>query len=407
MNALLVFLRSRIAVLAAVCVFLVGLGIETAIHSSVVQAWNLRFLTHERIFEDTLFVTGSVESVNAGLDPYVDNRFDAWGRLYNYPPIWLALRHVGVTSKTTSLFAICLATLGIAAAVTALPSRGWLAGTVAFVSMLGWPFWWGVERGNIDLVVFAAIVFGFLGIRGKNQFAGRALLIVGLAVLKIYPAALALMFVNGRRGWLRALGVGAIATAAVIATCGRDLLLVLHNTPHQVWRSFGAYAFVRSLMDGPLPVSESHVRVLSSVAAIGLAVAVILFTQLGPERIKDQVERYLPRLDVRSGPGAMAIAGLVIYCFWFVVGSGYDYRLMFLLLPLGALVREISQSQSVRALPVAMLLMAYQLSLYKKVSEIPYLMDPVVFVVCCAWLGRCLLTTEASSMSEQRVAVAN
>ena len=93
--------------------------------------------------------------------------------------------------------------------------------------------------------------------------------------------------------------------------------------------------------------------------------------------------------------------------FWFVVGSGYDYRLMFLLLPLGALVREISKSKSARALPVALLLVAYQLSLYKKVSEIPYLMDPVVFVVCCAWLGRCLLTTEASSMSEQRVAVAN
>jgi hypothetical protein len=215
------------------------------------------------------------------------------------------------------------------------------------------------------------------------------------------------MFVNGRRGWLRALGVGTIAAAAVVATCGHDLRLVLLNTPHQVWRSFGAYAFVRSLTDAALPLSESRLWVLSSVAAMALGVAIVLLTQFGPEKVKEQVDQLLPRLDVHSGPGAMAIAGLVIHCFSFIAVSSYDYRLLFLLLPLGALVREISTSKSARALPVALLLSAYQLSLYKKVSEIPYVMDPVVFVVCCAWLGRCLLTADASSRSEQRLAVAN
>jgi hypothetical protein len=185
-------------------------------------------------------VTNAIDCVNVGQDPYTVRSFDPWQRTYNYPPIWLELRHLGVTGATTNIIGISLALIAVAAVLTLFSSRGCVAGILTYLSVLGWPLLWGIERGNIDVLVFGASVFGFLLIRGRRELIGLAALIVVLTVLKIYPAAMAVVFLRQRNGWTCMFAVAATAVVALVGTSGHALRMVFHNTPQDIGRSFGS-----------------------------------------------------------------------------------------------------------------------------------------------------------------------
>jgi hypothetical protein len=127
-------------------------------------------------------------------------------------------------------------------------------------------------------------------------------------------------------------------------------------------------------------------RLAAGSLAIALAALSIWFGCSQAEVVR----RFLPRLDVRNRFGALAVAGLAVYCFSFILGTNYDYRLMYLLLPLAFVLRELSKKVSMGYVPLALLLIGYQLSLYKNVSNVPYMIDPLVYVVACVWLGESL-----------------
>lgn len=384
------FLSSRLAAVAAICTFSILLGIAIHNRGSVPAGWAaVRIPALNRTFGDTRTVTNAIDCVNAGQDPYIVRSFDPWRRTYNYPPIWLELRHLGVTGETTNLIGISLAIIAIAAVLTLFSSRGWVAGILTYLSVLGWPLLWGVERGNIDVLVFGAAVFGFLLIRGRGEFIGRAALIIVLTVLKVYPVVMAVVFLRQRNGWWRMFAVAAIAIVALVATSGHALQMVFRNTPHDAVRSFGAMVTLALATGHALRPEQPqrHLQAAAACLAIALAGSAIWF---GCRRAH-AVCRFLPRLDVQDRFGALAVAGLAVYCFSFVLGANYDYRLMYLLLPLAFVLRGLSKKVSVNHVPVALLLIGYQLSLYKNVSHVPYMIDPLVFVVACVWLGESLL----------------
>ena len=54
------------------------------------------------LFADTRTVTDSIDCVAKGQDPYVTRACDPFHRLYNYPPIWLDARYLGVSSRSSN-----------------------------------------------------------------------------------------------------------------------------------------------------------------------------------------------------------------------------------------------------------------------------------------------------------------
>jgi hypothetical protein len=397
----------RIPALAAITLLSILLAVGTHVRGTLPAAWEAFGIVSSTLdFEDLRGVTHSIDCVNAGQDPYSVRSFDPWHRLYNYPPIWLSLRHLGVTSRTTNLIGVGFALVTIAALLTLFTASNWISRMVVFLALLGWPMLFAIERGNVDLIVFSAFIFGFLWLqklREPYRHVGRAVLIVSLTVLKIYPIAMVTVFVRGSRGWLRAGTVAIISAIAVLLTCGHRLHAVLTNTPQVTnWRSFGSYVLASFLQTHLFPNLSSqvaaHLHRIGSVTAALVGASAAAYGALKQQ----QISKILPPLDVRTGTGASAVAGLSVYCFVFVMGANFDYRLIFLLAPLGWLVRDLSSANSLRALPVSILLVTYLLSFYLDRLAVSEMFEPIVFILASGWLGCSLLPRSIPKLKRVR-----
>ncbi len=105
---------------------------------------------------------------------------------------------------------------------------------------------------------------------------------------------------------------------------------------------------------------------------------------------RDRVNQLLPQLDFDHARGRLAISGLAIFCFAFVSGASYDYRLIFLLAVLAYLVDDLNIGTSRRSLPPAILILllmwgSFSLSLSHEI------LDGLTFVLATAWLGTSLV----------------
>jgi hypothetical protein len=111
-----------------------------------------------------------------------------------------------------------------------------------------------------------------------------------------------------------------------------------------------------------------------------------------------RLDRFLPPIDREATRGNIAIAGLAIFCFAFMLGSNYDYRLIFLLPGLAYLVEDVNQNMPQRSLPAILLIL---LLLWKPIglSSVGEVADGLVFVLVSVWLGNSLLSRERISRS--------
>lgn len=385
------FLWSRVPVVAAATLLLMWLVVGSHFLGGVPRAWRaLHIDAKTPSFADTRTITHSIDSVAAGKDPYTYRRLDPWNRRYNYPPIWLELRHLGVTSRSTDLIGALLGVMTLGALLCMFVTSGWTAGVLAFLAALCWPMLLALERGNTDLVVFSLMTFGLLGlsrVREPLQWQGRAALIVLLTVLKIYPIAMVVVFLKDRQGWRKAAGVALVSGVALILTSGHKLPQVLGNTPQDISRTFGSYmfaSFLRWELHPPLTIRmREHFRHIASLGAILFGAAAAVYAV----RRRETLVSKLPVVDVRTGPGAVAAAGLAIYCFAFTSGANYDYRLIFLLAPLAFLVRDVSRSGHRWSLGASLLLLGYLLSFFVDTVFVSEPFEPVIFLFACAWLG--------------------
>src|SRR6202453_945075 len=130
-------LYSRIPVLAAVAAVAIALGIGTHMRGNVTDAWRMfgvNALTPH--FADTRTVTNSIDCILHGEDPYIVRSFDPWNRVYNYPPIWLDLRYLGVTSRSTNLVEAVMLAMFIAALLLLFDARSWVGAAVIFFGLV-------------------------------------------------------------------------------------------------------------------------------------------------------------------------------------------------------------------------------------------------------------------------------
>jgi hypothetical protein len=390
-------LYARLPIVAAVIVFCSLVGLSRFFLKSDVYAWQL-FQVQKAVplYLDTITVTRSIDCVLAGQDPYTAWSFDPLHRLYNYPPIWLDMRYLGITSRSTGALALTFALMTLAALWALLKSTNLQTALLIFFAVASGGVLFAIERGNTDQVVFALLVFGLLHAMRKQAGTRTilvALLIVVLTVLKIYPVVAAAVLVRNRKGVLLAVATGVTAIAALLLTGGRDAQRALMNTPADLRMSFGAYPSFWHLAHpvygtfGRLPMLNDPGRGYS-LAAVALAVAAIAFAG----HYRRALYAMVPPLRFDRPTGAVAASCLAVYCSVFISGTNYNYRLLFLIGVLAYLIEDLNRfalrGRSL-ALAVAIVLL---LNTDSKILQVPHaLFDLFVFAMAAAWLGTALL----------------
>jgi len=386
----------RIPALAAVATILLILGIGALKQGNPTAAWHVLHLpSTSPHFIDTHTVTNSIDCVLAGQDPFTIRTFDPWHRLYNYPPIWLDLRYLGITSRSSTLMGTTLALLTAASSLLLFRATTWAGAAIVFLALTSRIVFFAIELGNIDQFVFALLVFGFFLIDRlpphRNTLNGilSGLLIAVLTILKVYPVVGAIIFLRSRRGLLKTILAATVAIAALVLTSGPKLPIFLANTPRDYMMSFGSFPFFLALVNAILPSSQSRLLLHPNAASIGaIVIAAVLLT--ASLLFRNRLVQFLPRLDFDHARGRIAICGLAIFSLAFIFGANYNYRLLFLFGALAYLVEDLNNNPSRRPLliaaPILFLMWApFKLTL---IHEIP---DGLVFVLAITWLGTSLL----------------
>ena len=352
------------------------------------DAWRTLRIPAFIVFSDSYSVPDAVVCMRAGQDPYVTGAFDPLNRVFNYPPIWIYIgRFLGLRMDHVMFYGTFAAALTVAALFILFRSRTLFGGVLSFLAVVSWPVLYAVERGNSEQFVFFPLICGFFLIHrqkpGSRWITGGTLL-TGLTMLKIFPIAAFVALVRSRSHFLKVAAFTVFAAAALILTSGHRLAQVYANTPQNIWLSYGVMNFFTTLIHPFSPaLAETFLKTpaLPIIAGLPLALAAAMIGMIWQRPLS----RVLPRFTLDSARGSLAVAALAIYCFTFLRGSNYCYRLMILTAVVAFLIEEIENGHVTRSLPTALVMILF-LSMTSHHALIYQSLTGFVFVAACAWL---------------------
>ncbi len=276
-------------------------------------------------FLDLHAVMSAIECAHRGIDVYVTNPCDEYGRRHIYSPLWLRLPALFGDPALLPVFGLGLA-LSFALALFWLPAaprgRSEAAMLLAVVSPVTA---FALERANLDLLIFLLVVPGamLLARTSALRFVGHGLFLVG-GLLKFYPLALLALLLRERPHVLFALVL--VAAAILRATLGSfsdETRQAISNIPIQAvfWGSFAAHNLPRGVMQ----LTASPLLAGLALAA-GLAVAALAAWRLARMPGLRAELAMLPD-ETRT---LLLVAGLLVAA-CFLAGENIDYRAILLL----------------------------------------------------------------------------
>jgi len=274
-------------------------------------------------FADLRSVTSSWDCEHRGIEAFPHNPCDPFHRPANYPRLWTHLGVFGMGEGDTVPLGVAIGIVFFAAALAATGPLTLGEGAVYSVALLAPATMLGVERGNVDLLMFGLVVLALLLVR-RSPWAGAAPIVLAGA-LKLFPAFALAPLVRLRRRW-PALLASVVVLAAYAAVTLNDIRTLRHVIPRVVVNSYGAGVVVEALrLRGISWVqSAADVRyVRLSVIGLGLLLALVLVLLRRPSTREPGGEGL--RLDAFW-------AGAGVYLGTYVFGNNFDYRLAFLLL---------------------------------------------------------------------------
>lgn len=293
------------------------------------SAWNsslIHVYAGERPFGDIENVTYYNTTVRSGLDPRLEGLVLKDGRVvprFNYPEVWTVLPALGIEGKHTwivgttffLLFGIALYCL----LANSLTSKNWWCYCFALFSPA---VFLSIERGNNDQFAFFGIVMAVLFL-GRHYFT--SLFFFLLATLsKLFPlAACCIYFPVKKRGKIYALGIIFAVLIAYLLCEWKELKMISDATP--VGSIFIAYGW-------KVIQARYYETVGLEFVRYGLDIAqVVIFIFLCAVSFKYQPVD-ITRLNTDSKDVAFFKAGAAIYVFTYLLGTSFDYRLIFLIL---------------------------------------------------------------------------
>ena len=290
-------------------------------------------------FIDFHFVLAAIDCWRLGIDVYVNNPCDMLGRAFNYSPFWLRLTFLPGKEWTNPL-GFCLG-ISFFLALAVLPSprssKELLARLVATLSPVTT---YAVERGNIDLIIFAlATAAGVLWLgRLRRRVAAYAIIVIA-GLLKFYPLVLMVLSLRERPRvffWINGLA------AAVLLAMGlyfhTELMKMVPNIPRPgVTAGFGANLlpdFIALKVDAAIHPGLAVLGLvkLAVFAALFLAMAGWFFHMV-------RWRKFRIALAALPDPELIFLligAALIVGCFF--AGSHIGYRGILLLFTLPGLL---------------------------------------------------------------------
>jgi hypothetical protein len=291
-------------------------------------------------FFDLRSVTSGWDCARQHLGAWPDNPCDPWQRPENYPRIWMAAAIFGLGADETNIIGTLIAIAFFGAAIAVLPRRAPLVDAVVYGLALCSPaVMMGVERGNVDIALFAMVATAGLVMRRtpSGPPVASALILVA-AILKLFPIAAVGMLAQlpRRTAAICVASVGGLFAVYGVATF-RDIQTIERVLPQGDEYAYGLHIFGAWL--GRISGSGR----VWDIAVVGLALALAI--ALG--------RRVRQGLDTRPSRGLDLLwAGAGIYIATFAFVRSADYRLVFLLLTIPQLVRW---GAAARVLPIATL----------------------------------------------------
>jgi hypothetical protein len=331
-------LDGRLLVLAVLAVYFSVIAIPRLVLDE--DIW--RFLgvpAESTIFYDARNVAAAADCRRLGHDPLVDNPCDPSGRPMNYPRMWLLLRFVGLHQSQTPVFGAVVVVLFLASALLLVGRLTLLQGAFVAAALCSPAVMFAVERGNMDLVLFALMVLAVVAWQARSEasrLVSLALVLVAAAA-KLYGVfALPAFALTGHRRW-RWITAGALAVlAAYLAATADDIEKVARAPEGGLLYSFGARILIGHVYHQVVPGEwQGGTIVAQAIAVVPLLVLTVAVWLWARRRLASGEPD-----PAGTGGGALLAfhMGALIYLGTFATRKNGDYRLVFLLLTLPLLL---------------------------------------------------------------------
>jgi hypothetical protein len=293
------------------------------------------------LFFDTRVITSGLDCRRMGFDPLRFNPCDLSGRPMNYPRVWLLLRWLGVGESQTDVLAVIFIGVFFASFFLLMGRLTMGEGAIVALAVCSPAVMFGVERANVDIVVFAlvaAAVIAWRSDRSRGEVAGPPLVLVA-ALLKLYPVfALPSYLMTRRRNAAMTAAVCIAVFAVYVVVFRADIEAIVRATPHSEYDSYGARIL-------PAPIYDRFVLQASAGSIVKLVLAIVPLL-IGVPMAWVIGRRRVPQPDVGEGDWSRLAftMGSLMFLGTFALSINFDYRLVLLLLALPQLFRWIGDT---------------------------------------------------------------
>lgn len=324
-------------------------------------------------FSDLEVLLSGIECKRQGIDAWVVNPCDTFGRIFDYPPAWLWLSVFPVSTGWMNPAGIALSLAFFASLALLPPARTAQGSRLVALGVLSTTTLFAVERGNNDLAVFVLVLAGTWLLARRNEgLAGYALIFLA-GLLKYFPmVAMALALKERPRRFLVLAGLSLALAALFAAAHHRELASAIGTIPHgSPFRLvFGASNLGGGLvlLGAPAWAGQALTAVLAFAGLTG-GVALGLRREAGAAASPLSVPERLFFLA-----GALVVVGA------FLTAQNVDYRAVHLLMALPTLIvlRETAAPRRYANLCWVALALLWMDFFRIKILAVAYLFEPPV-----------------------------
>lgn len=339
------------SLISGLIILLIGVGI------SISRNWNLLMNNvGGKTFGDLRIITSTAGCIS---DPSGDDFFDqscsSWATdssafpslPYNYPKIWAEmLVKFSIDESQTfivGLIFVALYSTSIAIIIyislSVLKNKILASGLLLFASLSPGALL-GLERGNFDLLVFFILILGIAF--SSTRISWMSVFFFSLAsILKIFPIGSLLTLLTDKRNKYRYFVTALVITFLGMAIYFKDLIFIGQRTPLDTASSFGIavlpLAVFRQFDEGGL--SAQITRVIGFLLFAFLATVIFLVVKcFSLSKIAVDFIDFCSAISENVIARTFYIASIGTFGVSYLLGTNYEYRIIFLIPALAALI---------------------------------------------------------------------